>query len=76
MTKAGSDDIVTDDGVTIVEIGGEGGSITLQGRQDADGHWQFRMATNEAALCDMLDEEPPPQEEAPWVSSFAEALTL
>ena len=61
---------------TIVEIGGEGGSITLEGRRDAAGGWQFRLATNESAMWAMLDEEPPPQEEPKWVSTWAEALTL
>ena len=61
---------------TVVEIGGEGGSITLEGRRDSHGRWQFRLATNEAALYDMLGEDSPPPVEAPWVSSWNEALAL
>ena len=71
MTTDGGDPIET-----IVEIGGEGGSITLEGHRDSHGQWQFRMATNEAALYDMLGEDPPPPVEAPWVSSWDEALAL
>ena len=65
-----------DQSKTIVEIGGEGGSIRLQGRRGAAGAWQFRLGTNEAALYDMLGEEPPPPKEVPWVSSWDEALAL
>lgn len=61
---------------TIVEIGGEGGSITLEGRRDVAGGWQFRLATNESAMWDMLGEEPPPHEEPQWVSTWADALAL
>ena len=67
---------MSDDVVTIVKIGAEGGSITLEGRRDAAHGWQFRLATNERAMWDMLGEKPSPQEEGPWVSSWKEALTL
>ena len=43
--------------VTILTLGAEGGSITLEGQRDAAGAWRFRVATNEGGLGDLLDEE-------------------
>lgn len=42
---------------TILEVGAEGGSITLEGRRDAAGVWRFRVVTNEGGLGDLLGEE-------------------
>jgi hypothetical protein len=61
---------------TIVEIGAAGGSLTLQGRRDAGGHWQFRTVTDEADLYVMLGEEPTVPTTLPWVSLWDEALAL
>jgi hypothetical protein len=60
---------------TILDVGAEGGSITLAGRRDERGAWQFRVATNKAALYDLLDEEPSAPVKTPWVSWDA-ALAL
>ena len=40
----------------IVEVGGEGGSLTLYGVQSREG-WRFCASTSEAALYDEEDEE-------------------
>src|ERR1017187_9080077 len=58
----------------ILELGAEGGSATLHRRRAADGHWLFRVTTNEWILYELIDEEPPPPEEVPWVSSWEDAL--
>jgi hypothetical protein len=71
MTKGTSEPIET-----IIQIGAEGGSMTLEGRRTVGDRWQFRLAMNEVALYDMLDEDPPPPVDAPWVSSWDEALEL
>lgn len=55
----------------IVEVWGEGGSLTLYGIQTPDG-WQFRTETNEAALED--DEDMPGLPERPWVATWRSAL--
>jgi hypothetical protein len=50
--------------------------MTLEGRRSIGGHWQFRRTINEAALYDILGEDSPPPVDAPWVSSWDEALAL
>lgn len=55
----------------IVEVGSEGGSLTLYGIQSAQG-WQFRAETNEVALID--DEDMPDHPERPWVETWRSAL--
>lgn len=42
----------------IVEIGGEGGSITLWGARREEGAWAFRLVTDENGLVEMLGETP------------------
>lgn len=42
---------------TILAVGAEGGSITLEGQRDAAGVWRFRIATNESVLGDFLGKE-------------------
>ena len=41
--------------VKIVEIGGEGGKITLSGWKTAKGTWRFLRETNERTLMCMMD---------------------
>ena len=36
---------MNDDWVLIVEVGAEGGTVRLAGRQDDTGAWEFRLAT-------------------------------
>lgn len=63
---------VAEDKQVIVEVGAEGGSLTLYGLQSPDG-WQFRVETSEAALVDddddMLD-----LPKRPWVTAWRSAL--
>lgn len=54
----------------IVEVGAEGGSLTLYGIQSPDG-WQFRAETNEAALD---DGDTPDLPARPWVATWRSAL--
>lgn len=54
----------------IVEVGAEGGSLTLYGIQSPDG-WQFRAETNEAALD---DGDTPDLPERPWAATWRSAL--
>ncbi len=55
----------------IVEVGSEGGSLTLYGIQSAEG-WQFRVETNEVALVD--DEDMPDLPVRRWVETWRSAL--
>lgn len=55
----------------IVEVGSEGGSLTLYGIQSPEG-WQFKVETSEAALVD--DEDDPDMLERPWVATWRSAL--
>jgi hypothetical protein len=66
---------------TILEVGAEGGSITMRGRRDSRGAWKFHVSTSEAALLDLLDGEapgPPPMVSTPegvrWIDSWDGAL--
>jgi hypothetical protein len=42
---------------TILVVGAEGGSITVEGQRDAASVWCFRVVTNESALGDLLGDE-------------------
>ncbi len=42
---------------TVVEVGCEGGSITLFREKQAGATWKFRMGVNESAMYDMLPED-------------------
>ena len=42
---------------TIVEVGGEDGSIVLFQERETGGAWKFRMRTDESAIYYMLSEE-------------------
>lgn len=55
----------------IVEVGSEGGSLSLYGIQSPEG-WQFKVETSEAALVD--DENDPGMPERPWVATWRSAL--
>ena len=56
----------------ILEVGADGGSITLLG-VESNGAWQFKVTTGEAALVDDVDTDDLPQR--PWVTSWEDALT-
>jgi len=58
----------------ILKVGSEGGSITLLG-VNTDGVWKYRLATNEAALHDELDDDVKTAVQ-PWVDTWEEALQL
>lgn len=55
----------------IVDVGSEGGSLTLYGVQSPEG-WQFRVESNESALED--DEDMTDLPERPWVGTWRSAL--
>jgi len=66
---------------TIVEVGGEGGSIMLFQERETGEAWKFRMRTDESAIYDVLSEEDqggpgPAVKESGYVHSFREALAL
>ncbi|MGB8259478.1 MAG: hypothetical protein WCE75_03975 [Terracidiphilus sp.] len=44
-------------GETILELGAEGGSLTLFGNRDAAGQWRFWTQTDETTMIDLLDGE-------------------
>lgn len=65
--------------VTILEVGSEGGSVSLLAKIDSDGKWIFRVTNDESSLADLLD-EPDLKEhsygQTEWVSSWDQALSL
>ena len=48
---------VADGGVIIVECGSEGGSVSLQGRRDQNGHWVFWTVTDESSMAELMPDE-------------------
>jgi hypothetical protein len=66
----------------IVEVGAEGGSLTIEGKHYSDTGWQFRMVRNEVALYDdCVDDEEPDDiagflERTDYLDSLGEALKL
>ena len=65
----------------VLEIGAEGGSVTLLRERNGTEEWRFRMKTNEAALYDLLPEEYRDeigsyQTQSGYVNSFPEAMLL
>lgn len=44
-------------GEVILELGAEGGSLTLYGNRDAAGQWKFWTQTDETTMNELLDEE-------------------
>lgn|GEM_PF-1237199 len=57
----------------ILEVGLEGGSVTLEGRRRPKGRWQFRVVQDWGTAWELIDEAPARQP-APWMSSLDEAL--
>jgi hypothetical protein len=66
-------------GKVILELGGEGGSLTVEGMRAADG-WRFRFVRDESGLSALLDEEDCKglvfRHESDWVHSFETPLGL
>lgn len=64
----------------IIEVGAEGGSLTIFGKRNAIGDWSFFSEKNEIALADLLTEEDrggsTAFERSDDVNSFDEALKL
>ncbi|QQE80457.1 hypothetical protein [Alicyclobacillus sp. SO9] len=63
----------------IVRVVGEGGSITLWGRQELNGDWNFALGRDESGLADFLDDEDEVllvSRPRNWVQSFEEGLAL
>jgi len=66
----------------IVQVGCDGGSITIEGKRYGDTGWQFRMVRNEMALYDdCADDEVPEDmvgflEHSDYLDSLGEALKL
>ena len=70
-----------DGSVLVLEVGAEGGSLTLVGRPVAGGQWQFARVTDdqtEALFGDSGAEitAPPAVKPEDWVENWAEALRL
>jgi hypothetical protein len=42
---------------TILELGADGGSLSLFGNKSAEGQWRFWTMTDETTMRDLLDEE-------------------
>jgi len=64
----------------ILEVGSEGGLLTILGKRETGGEWNFVFKRNETALCDMLPVEEQSglvfYESSGWVGSLAEVLVL
>ena len=64
----------------ILEVGSEGGLLTILGKRETGGEWKFVIKRNETALCDMLPVEEQSglvfYESSGWVGSLAEVLVL
>lgn len=63
------------DCVKILELGAEGGSLTLLGLQGSDGAWQYMLHCNEAALAEEEETESATSNSA-VVTSWPEAIEL
>jgi hypothetical protein len=69
------------DETVIVQVGGEGGDITLWGRAGQVDTWEFRRASSDSSWSMLDDEEgcettPRPAPEPVWVASWTEAIAL
>ena len=65
--------------MTILEVGAEGGSITLNGEQNASGDWAFWLVTDESMLYEEFKEElgeAAAPRKTNRVSSFSSAMEL
>jgi hypothetical protein len=66
----------------IVEVGAEGGSLTIEGKNYGDTGWQYRMVRNEAALADFCVDDQGLYhidglfEQTDYCDSFGEAFKL
>jgi len=65
----------------VLEVGSEGGSLTLLRERNADEDWRFRIERNEIELYDLLSKEDRGRTEdyfarTGYVQSFQEALSL
>jgi hypothetical protein len=68
----------------VLEIGAEGGSITLVRERHAEEKWLFRVETDETTMIDVLDGELSEEalkhieftSQTGYVQSFEEALSL
>ena len=63
-----------------MEVGAEGGSLTILGERDPGGEWKFVSIRDETTLCSMLPVEEQSGlvacESSGWVDSLDEALVL
>lgn len=65
----------------VLEVQGEGGSLTLSRERAEDGHWRFRFGTDETTLIDVLSEDDKNTSgdefaNAEYANSLDQALTL
>lgn len=61
----------------ILEVGAEGGALTIEGRRDHSGAWRFRYVRDERTLDDLLPGEFSADdlyETSRWVSTLDEAV--
>jgi hypothetical protein len=61
----------------ILEVGAEGGCMTLQGRQEEDGRWLFQVNVDASTLAELMPEEFTASElrrDGEWVYDFERAL--
>ena len=71
--------LIKEDGETILEVGTEGGAITLLGKRTAAGPWEFWTQTDETTFRDTFDEEQLPGplvHEGEIATTLAEAFAL
>jgi hypothetical protein len=71
--------VKTTNWVPILELGAEGGSLTLLGTESSKGLWQFRLNRNEVAIFDALSEEDRTESatsDSEVVKSWSEAIEL
>ena len=57
---------MNDDWFLIVEVGGEGGTVGLAGRQDDAGGWEFRLATLDGPIVRSWEEGLQLFDRYPW----------
>jgi hypothetical protein len=67
--------------VTVLQVGAEGGDVTLFGRRRSDGEWQFARVTNDQSYAllgevDFAASPTPAIDSLKWVESWDEALQL
>jgi hypothetical protein len=59
---------------TIVEMGGEGGTIALEGC-NTDGTWRYRVRTSDHALVMLGEASAPVSTETAWVDTWRKAMS-